>query len=103
MRNSVLNSSFLILHSSLSNASMLPESILAQLTPTAADPRPVLLSIAGPTAVGKTALCVELAKQFHTEIVSADSRQFFRELSIGTAKPTATEMQGVPHHFIDSP
>jgi tRNA dimethylallyltransferase len=81
---------------------MLPESILAQLTPTAADPRPVLLTIAGPTAVGKTALCVALAQQFNTEIVSADSRQFFRELSIGTAKPTATEMQGVPHHFIDS-
>ncbi|MFC7669827.1 tRNA (adenosine(37)-N6)-dimethylallyltransferase MiaA [Hymenobacter humi] len=81
---------------------MLPPSILAQLAPTAADPRPVLLTIAGPTAVGKTALCVELAQQFHTEIVSADSRQFFRELSIGTAKPTREEMQGVPHHFIDS-
>ncbi|WP_216726591.1 tRNA (adenosine(37)-N6)-dimethylallyltransferase MiaA [Hymenobacter siberiensis] len=81
---------------------MLPPEILAQLAPTAADPRPVLLTIAGPTAVGKTALCVQLAQQFHTEIVSADSRQFFRELSIGTAKPTHTEMQGVPHHFIDS-
>ena len=72
------------------------------MSPTAADPRPVLLTIAGPTAVGKTALCVQLAQQFHTEIVSADSRQFFRELSIGTAKPTPEEMQGVPHHFIDS-
>ncbi len=81
---------------------MLPPHILAQLAPTAADPRPVLLTIAGPTAVGKTALCVQLAQQFGTEIVSADSRQFFRELSIGTAKPTAAEMQGVPHHFIDS-
>ncbi|GAA4365697.1 tRNA (adenosine(37)-N6)-dimethylallyltransferase MiaA [Hymenobacter saemangeumensis] len=81
---------------------MLPQSILAQLSPTAADPRPVLLTIAGPTAVGKTALCVALAQQFNTEIVSADSRQFFRELSIGTAKPTAEEMQGIPHHFIDS-
>ena len=81
---------------------MLPQSILAQLLPTAADPRPVLLTIAGPTAVGKTALCVQLAQYFHTEIVSADSRQFFRELSIGTAKPTPPEMQGVPHHFIDS-
>ncbi|HEX8329038.1 MAG TPA: tRNA (adenosine(37)-N6)-dimethylallyltransferase MiaA [Hymenobacter sp.] len=81
---------------------MLPDNILAQLTPTAADPRPVLLTVAGPTAVGKTALCVQLARQFHTEIVSADSRQFFRELSIGTAKPTPEEMQGVPHHFIDS-
>ena len=62
----------------------------------------MLLTIAGPTAVGKTALCVQLAQQFHTEIVSADSRQFFRQLSIGTAKPTPAEMQGVPHHFIDS-
>ncbi|MGY3089432.1 tRNA dimethylallyltransferase [Hymenobacter sp. UYAg731] len=82
--------------------SALPPEILAQLAPTAADPRPALLTIAGPTAVGKTALCVQLAQQFHTEIVSADSRQFFRELSIGTAKPTPAEMQGVPHHFIDS-
>lgn len=81
---------------------MLPPSLLAQLATTAADPRPVLLTIAGPTAVGKTALCVQLAQQFGTEIVSADSRQFFRELSIGTAKPTAAEMQNVPHHFIDS-
>lgn len=83
-------------------ASLLPDTILAQLAPTAADPRPVLLTIAGPTAVGKTGLCVQLAQHFHTEIVSADSRQFFRELSIGTAKPTPAEMQGVPHHFIDS-
>jgi tRNA dimethylallyltransferase len=81
---------------------VLPAHILARLTPTAADPRPVLLTIAGPTAVGKTALCVQLAQQLGTEIVSADSRQFFRELSIGTAKPTPAEMQGVPHHFIDS-
>ncbi|HEX8348986.1 MAG TPA: tRNA (adenosine(37)-N6)-dimethylallyltransferase MiaA, partial [Hymenobacter sp.] len=58
--------------------------------------------MAGPTAVGKTALCVQLAQHYQTEIVSADSRQFFRELSIGTAKPTLEEMQGVPHHFINS-
>ncbi|GAA4008163.1 tRNA (adenosine(37)-N6)-dimethylallyltransferase MiaA [Hymenobacter fastidiosus] len=63
---------------------------------------PTLLVVAGPTAVGKTALCVRLARHYNTEIVSADSRQFFRELSIGTAKPTAAEMQGVPHHFINS-
>jgi tRNA dimethylallyltransferase len=81
---------------------MLPASILAQLAPTATDPRPVLLTVAGPTAVGKTALTVSLAQQLSTEILSADSRQFFRELSIGTAKPTPAEMQGVPHHFIDS-
>ncbi|MBT9395639.1 tRNA (adenosine(37)-N6)-dimethylallyltransferase MiaA [Hymenobacter sp. NST-14] len=62
----------------------------------------ILLVITGPTAVGKTALCVQLARQLSTEIVSADSRQFFRELTIGTAKPTPEEMQGVPHHFINS-
>lgn len=61
-----------------------------------------LLVIAGPTAVGKTAYCVELAKNLQTDVVSADSRQFYRELTIGTAKPTPEEMQGVTHHFIDS-
>jgi tRNA dimethylallyltransferase len=81
---------------------MLPNTLLAQLAPTPTDPRPVLLTLAGPTAVGKTALSVNLAQQLGTEILSADSRQFFRELSIGTAKPTPEEMQGVPHHFIDS-
>jgi tRNA dimethylallyltransferase len=63
---------------------------------------PLLLVIAGPTAVGKTALCVELAEQLGTEIVSADARQFYRELHIGTAKPTPEERRGGPHHFIDS-
>ncbi|MDI9872433.1 tRNA (adenosine(37)-N6)-dimethylallyltransferase MiaA [Flectobacillus roseus] len=61
-----------------------------------------LIIIAGPTAVGKTDLCVRLAKHFDTEVVSADSRQFYQELAIGTAKPTSEEMQGVKHHFIDS-
>lgn len=61
-----------------------------------------LLVIAGPTAVGKTSLCVHLAKQLRTDVVSADSRQLYRELTIGTAKPTPAEMDGVPHHFIDS-
>ncbi len=51
-----------------------------------------LLVIAGPTAVGKTAYCVELAKTLATDVVSADSRQFYRELTIGTAKPTPAEM-----------
>ncbi|RTQ46799.1 tRNA (adenosine(37)-N6)-dimethylallyltransferase MiaA [Hymenobacter gummosus] len=64
--------------------------------------QPTLLVITGPTAVGKTALCVRLAQQLGTEVVSADARQFFREMHIGTAKPTPQEMQGVPHHFIDS-
>jgi tRNA dimethylallyltransferase len=52
--------------------------------------------------VGKTELCVKLAKLLDTEIISSDSRQFYRELSIGTAKPKPQEMDGVVHHFIDS-
>lgn len=63
---------------------------------------PTLVIIAGPTAVGKTELCVRLAQELGTEIVSADSRQFYRELSIGTAKPSLAERQGIPHHFVDS-
>ncbi len=62
----------------------------------------LLVVIAGPTAVGKTDFCVRLAKSLQTEVVSADSRQFYRELNIGTAKPTEEELQGVPHHFINS-
>jgi tRNA dimethylallyltransferase len=61
-----------------------------------------LIIIAGPTAVGKTDLCVKLAKILDTEIISSDSRQFYHELSIGTAKPTSEEMAGVVHHFVDS-
>lgn len=57
--------------------------------------------IAGPTAVGKTAVSIELAKRLDTEIVSADSRQCYREMSIGTAKPSAEELQTVKHYFID--
>jgi tRNA dimethylallyltransferase len=60
-----------------------------------------LIVVAGPTAVGKTSLTVNLAKKLQCEIVSADSRQFFKELSIGTAKPTLEEMGGITHHFID--
>lgn len=61
-----------------------------------------LLVVAGPTAVGKTNFCVQLAQHLQTEIISADSRQLYRELTIGTAKPTIAEMQGISHHFIDS-
>lgn len=59
-----------------------------------------LIVIAGPTAVGKTALSIELAKHYLCPIVSADSRQFYKELNIGTAKPNMDEMQNVPHYFI---
>ena len=62
--------------------------------------KPVLIVISGPTAVGKTDTGVELAKVFNTEIISADSRQFYKELRIGTAAPTQDEMQGIKHHFI---
>ena len=60
-----------------------------------------ILCIAGPTASGKTALAVELAKELDGEVVSCDSMQIYRRMNIGTAKPTAEEMQGIPHHMID--
>jgi tRNA dimethylallyltransferase len=61
-----------------------------------------LIIIAGPTAVGKTDLCVELAQKLNTSVISADSRQFYRELNVGTAKPTVAEMKGITHYFINS-
>lgn len=61
-----------------------------------------LISIVGPTGVGKTALALRLASTFGTEVISADSRQLYRELNIGTAKPTAVELDSVMHHFINS-
>ncbi|MCX2584594.1 tRNA (adenosine(37)-N6)-dimethylallyltransferase MiaA [Pedobacter sp. MR22-3] len=61
-----------------------------------------LISIVGPTAIGKTALAIELANHFQTEIISADSRQFYKEMEIGTAKPTQTELAAAKHHFINS-
>lgn len=59
-----------------------------------------LISIVGPTAIGKTSLSIKLAQHFNTEIISADSRQFFKEMQIGTAAPTLDELEGAPHHFI---
>jgi tRNA dimethylallyltransferase len=61
-----------------------------------------LILVVGPTAVGKTDLCLNLAKKFQTEILSCDSRQFYREMNRGTAKPTAVELAEVPHHFINN-
>nr|WP_288810251.1 tRNA (adenosine(37)-N6)-dimethylallyltransferase MiaA [uncultured Sphingobacterium sp.] len=61
-----------------------------------------LIAIVGPTAVGKTAMAISLAQYFKTEIISADSRQFYREMNIGTAKPDAEELAAAPHHFINS-
>ncbi len=59
-----------------------------------------LIVIIGPTAIGKTSLSVALAKHFNCEIVSADSRQFYKEMSIGTAVPSSEELKQAPHHFI---
>jgi tRNA dimethylallyltransferase len=61
---------------------------------------PTVLVIAGPTAIGKTAFAIEIAKRYRTEIISADSRQCYREMKIGVARPTEEELSKVPHHFI---
>ncbi len=64
------------------------------------DNKKTLIVILGPTGIGKTALSIELAKHYRTEILSSDSRQFYRELKIGTAAPTPKELSQVKHHFI---
>jgi tRNA dimethylallyltransferase len=61
----------------------------------------LLISVVGPTAIGKTKLAIDIATHFNTEIISADSRQFYQEMSIGTAKPSIEELAAVPHHFVD--
>lgn len=62
--------------------------------------KPLLICVVGPTAIGKTSMAIKLAQGFNTEIISADSRQFYKEMSIGTAVPTLEELEAVPHHFI---
>ena len=64
--------------------------------------KPLLIVLAGPTAVGKTKLSIELAKNKNSSIFSSDSRQFYREMSIGTAKPSLEELNEVPHYFINN-
>lgn len=64
--------------------------------------KPLLIVLAGPTAVGKTKLSIELAKNKNSSIFSSDSRQFYREMSIGTAKPSLDELNEVPHYFINN-
>lgn len=64
--------------------------------------KPIVIVIAGATAIGKTAFAIQIAKQFELPIISADSRQFYREMTIGTAKPTQSELSQAPHYFIDS-
>lgn len=64
--------------------------------------KPQLIGIVGPTAVGKTAVAIQVAQALDTVILSADSRQFYQEMSIGTAKPSPDELEKAPHYFIDS-
>ncbi|HET8962563.1 MAG TPA: tRNA (adenosine(37)-N6)-dimethylallyltransferase MiaA [Chitinophagales bacterium] len=61
-----------------------------------------LIIIAGPTGIGKTNLAIQLAEEYNTEIISADARQFYKELHIGTAKPDAEQLAAVPHYFINN-
>ncbi|MEY4602914.1 MAG: tRNA ((37)-N6)-dimethylallyltransferase MiaA [Bacteroidota bacterium] len=61
-----------------------------------------LIVIGGPTAAGKTSLALTLARKYNSEIISADSRQFYREMNIGTAKPSKEELESIPHHFINT-
>jgi tRNA dimethylallyltransferase len=61
-----------------------------------------LITIVGPTAIGKTALSITLAKHFGCEIISCDSRQFFKEMKIGTAVPSEEELKAARHHFIQN-
>ncbi len=62
----------------------------------------ILITIIGPTAIGKTSLSIALAQHFGCDIISCDSRQFFKEMKIGTAVPTDAELAGAPHHFIQN-
>jgi tRNA dimethylallyltransferase len=65
-------------------------------------PKNILITIVGPTAIGKTALSIQLAKYFNTDIISCDSRQFFKEMTIGTAVPNTDELAAAKHHFIQN-
>ncbi len=64
--------------------------------------KPILIQVCGTTAIGKTSLSIALAQYFNTEIISCDSRQFFKEMTIGTAVPFSWELEAVPHHFIQN-
>ena len=64
-------------------------------------PNKYLIVLAGPTAIGKTDMAIKVAKRFDSEIISADSRQFYIEMNIGTAKPSNNDLYSVPHHFVN--
>lgn len=74
--------------------------VATMATTTNISRKPLLVVVVGPTGSGKTDLAVALARHFHTEIISTDSRQFYIGMPIGTAQPTAEELAAVPHHFI---
>lgn len=74
---------------------------MSNLHQTSSEDYPPLIAIVGPTAVGKTAYAIDMAQRIGGEIVSADSRQIYRQMDIGTAKPTHAEQAAVPHHLID--
>ena len=63
--------------------------------------KPKVIVICGPTASGKTALSIELAKKINGEIISSDSMQIYKDMDIGTAKPSKEEMQGIKHYLLD--
>jgi tRNA dimethylallyltransferase len=63
--------------------------------------KPKVIAVVGPTASGKTSLSIEIAKKFNGEVISADSRQVYRRMDLGTSKVTAEEMQAIPHHLLD--
>ena len=64
-------------------------------------PKPKIICVVGPTASGKTGYAISLAKKMNGEVVSCDSMQIYQQMTIGTAKPTKEEMQGIPHHMMD--
>ena len=63
--------------------------------------RPLLICVVGPTAIGKTRLGIEIAKALETEVISADSRQIYKNMAVGTAAPTPAEQAEVKHHFVE--
>ena len=73
----------------------------SQHTAQRQEPRPRIVVVAGPTAVGKTALGIALAEEFDGEVVNADSRYLYRGFDIGVAKPDLAERRGIPHHLVD--
>ncbi len=87
--------------STIITAAQLTSLIQSHLEESLTQQKIPLLAVIGPTASGKTALGIALARAYHGEIISADSRQVYREMNVGTAKPTLEERAGIPHHLLD--